>query len=427
MKRILFVLIAFFFFLSTAQAGNQEFSDDLSYPTNCGEALVTSYQYIGSAGGDFSFNVTAPPTCTYTITNRTGFAAITSPGMATGNSTVTYSVGQNGSLGDPRVGVIVVGAKTFTLNQGVAKSGIPARRTEMDSNRDRNTDFVAIQNSGGNMTWWAYRYHIIPGGSSVATTFGLFAEDIPVPNDFDGDLRADIAVWRSGTVSSPQSYFYILHSQVNTVSVIPWGTIGDNPNITQDFDGDFQADPSITRKQGGKLIWYIRLSATNRIYIEQFGNDTDRPIRGDYDGDFHSDLAVYRPNTDVPANTFYVFKTTNSTLATVALGNSDTDKVVPGDYDGDGKTDYAVWRTTNGVWSWISSAGGNTVNSNVLGMPGDLPVPGDYNDNNRSDYAVFRPSTGEFFVQITSGFEMITYLRWGNSSMKIPANSMQVQ
>ena len=427
MKRILFVLITFFFFLSNIQAGNEQFSDDLSYPTNCGEALVSGYQYIGSDGGDFSFNVTAPPTCTYSITNATGFAAVTSPNMATGNSTVTYSAGPNNSLGNPRYGVIIVGAKTFTVNQGVAKGGMPARRAVMDSNRDRNTDFVAIQNNGGNMTWWSYRYHIVTGGSSSVSTFGLFADDIPVPNDFDGDLRSDIAVWRGGTVSSPQSYFYIFYSQINVVSVIPWGTIGDNPNIRQDFDGDFRADLAVTRKQGGKLVWYIWLSATNKYYIEQFGNDTDRPIRGDYDGDFHSDLAVYRPNSDVPANTFYVFKTTNSALSTVTLGNSDTDKVVPGDYDGDNKTDYAVWRTTNGVWSWISGAGGNTVNSNLLGMPGDLPVPGDYNDNNRTDFAVFRPSTGEFFVQITSGFEMINYVRWGNSTMKIPANSMQVQ
>lgn len=163
MKRVFFLVASLFLFLSVIQG------QDLSYPTNCGEALLTDFQHIGPSGGNFSFNVTAPPTCTYSIVSISP-AIVTSPNMATGNSTVTYTVDNNNSLSNPRYGVIIVGAKTFTVNQGVAKSGIDAKKTELDFNRDRNSDFVAIQNNGGNMTWWSYRFHGTPGAStSVAT------------------------------------------------------------------------------------------------------------------------------------------------------------------------------------------------------------------------------------------------------------------
>lgn len=429
MKQAFFILLALFSFLSTAQAGNQVssvISDDLAYPSNCGEALVTSYQSVPASGGTFSFNVTAPPLCRYSIVNILSPAIITSPNFAQGNSTVTFQVQENNQFFTPRYGVIRVGAKTFTVNQGAAKGGPPARRNELDFNRDGNTDFVAIQNNGGNMTWWTYRYHIVPGASISVATFGLFADDIPVPGDYNGDQLADIAVWRSGTASNPQSYFYILDSLSNFVSVIPWGTIGDNPNVTQDFDGDFQADLAVTRKEGGSLVWYIKLTATGSVYVQQFGNANDRPIRGDYDGDFHSDLAVYRPSGGVPANTFFAFHSTSGTVSAATFGVSETDKVVPGDYNGDLKTDFAVWRTTTGVWYWISSADGS-ITAYQFGLPGDLPVPSNYDGFGKTDYAVFRPSTGEFWVAITNDTSALSYLRWGNSTMKIPAYSMQVQ
>ena len=54
-------------------------------------------------------------------------------------------------------------------------------------------------------------------------------------------------------------------------------------------------------------------------------------------------------------------------------GNS-TDVPVPGDYDGDGKDDFAVYR--NGVWYLMrSSQGITTVN---WGVASDIPIPAKY-------------------------------------------------
>ena len=72
-----------------------------------------------------------------------------------------------------------------------------------------------------------------------------------------------------------------------------------------------------------------------------------------------------------------------------------TDWPVPGDYDGDGRTDIAIWRPATHEW-WIIDSSTWTVRSQLWGDPGDWPVPGDYDGDGRTDIAIWRPSTGEW-------------------------------
>jgi hypothetical protein len=58
--------------------------------------------------------------------------------------------------------------------------------------------------------------------------------DVPVPSDYDGDGRADVAVWRS-----TDGRWYVIRSSDGAQSAVQWGaaSLGDIP-VPADYDGD---------------------------------------------------------------------------------------------------------------------------------------------------------------------------------------------
>lgn len=382
----------------------------LANQTACSFAFDRNSQFAFPEGGTFSFNVTATQNCDYTAISDSNWITITNGGLGSGNGTVTFKVDSNSNL--PRGGKITVGGQTFTVGQSGAE--IFPHRGFLDFDGDGKTDYVAIQNStAGSMLWHTYQTTL--GYKTYG--FGLFNDDVPVPALYDSDLKNDIAVWRKSNGT-----FYVLRGEDNTFQSTQFGATGDNPTITQDFDGDNRADFAVTRAVGGKLVWYI-LGTTTGFRAVQFGNDTDKPVRGDFDGDAKADVAVYRPENGV----WYIQKSRDG-FAAVQFGNA-TDKTVAADYDGDGKTDVAVWRPENGVWYRLNSSN-NSFAAVQFGAPNDLPTVGDYDGDGRADVSVWRPNqtaneSGTFYVNsVLSGFSSFG---WGNSTMKIPANSVQSQ
>jgi hypothetical protein len=215
-----------------------------------------------------------------------------------------------------------------------------------DYNGDGRDDIAVYRPSNG--IWYV----------SSAGNF-LFGEaaDIPVPADYNGDRRDDIAVFRPSNGT-----WYIA-----PLGNFTYGEPGDIP-VPADYNGDGRDDIAVFRPSNG--TWFIS-SRGNFSY----GQPGDIPIPADYDGDGMADMAVYRPSD----GTWYI-----STRGNIAFGEAN-DLPLPGDYNGDGRDDIAVYRPSNGTW-YISTRG------NVLfGEPGDIPLPGDYNGDGWADIAVFRP------------------------------------
>ena len=83
-----------------------------------------------------------------------------------------------------------------------------------------------------------------------------------------------------------------------------WGISSDRP-IPEDFDGDGKADIAVHRDSDH--VAYILLSSTSTPLYYQFGLTGDILQVGDYDGDYVADLGVYRPSNQTWWLTTFTF------------------------------------------------------------------------------------------------------------------------
>jgi hypothetical protein len=264
--------------------------------------------------------------------------------------------------------------QAFAIAPGTVASG----KAALDYDGDGRADLAVFRSS--NNTHFVQRSS---DNSVFSLQFGL-ASDVLTPGDFDGDGLADIAVWRPGNGN-----WIFLRSSNNSVQFYQFGLNGDEP-IARDYDGDGKSDFAVIRRTGGQMVWYINNSSNNSFRIETFGLDSDISAPGDYDGDGRFDLGTFRNGTFFVQRSTLGFGVTQWGLA--------GDLVVPGDYDGDGKTDFTVMRQgTNQTWFALRSSDGTLLASN-FGQNPDFAVQADYDGDGKTDIAVWRQANGVFYI-----------------------------
>jgi hypothetical protein len=315
------------------------------------------------------------------------------------------------------------------------------RRVPLDFTGDGRTDWATIANLNapapiGTPLRWKILGNPAPAAPNAAFKrdfdYGLRG-DVPVPRDYTGDRKTEVAVWRPGT----QGIYYVSQFPTGAGGItleraVPWGQTGDRPQAEGDYDGDGKVDYTVVRQNAttGNLTWFIMSSSTNTQRAIQFGtvptgisfNVTEG---ADFNGDGRDELVLYTFNATTGAGlTFYIGDAnTGAAISTLSYGNFTTDYVIPpADYTGDNRADIVIARATDTPITWYirnTATGATTATSFGIGSPTgtntDLPVRGDYDGDGRHDIAVYRPSNQTFYyLRSTSNNTIVDGQRHGD-------------
>lgn len=328
--------------------------------------------------------------------------------------------------GDGRTDWVVARGTNTPLAEGAKPTG-PNEMSRFGSLRERRQSEL----KNGRRTDSALAppiYWYINTNGSGATAVGQLGDaetDFVTPQDFDGDDRDDLAVWTPGAPNTAR--FTILQSTTNTIRTELFGQTGDDPTVVGDYDGDNKADPAVYRcpelgTGDGQCYFYYRGSNNNpsgaiTFVPWGFGEEFDFFANpGDFDGDNKYDFCIQRVRPGTPAGgQFVLLRSSDLGVEYIDWGLAN-DFIVPGDYDGDRKSDFAVVRNVNGNRQWWILTRTGATSSTTFGLSTDFLTPGDYDADGRTDVSVWRP-TGEdgrsYFYVLNSTNSSVQIFQWG--------------
>ena len=173
---------------------------------------------------------------------------------------------------------------------------------------------------------WAFS--IKPGGSDFGLRKDVINSCLPAQSyltpavgDYNNDGKSDAAILvQSLNQPSSQNQFRIWFSPVSPIYTPPDSiqTFDIDYPIPGDYDGDGKTDLAGSRNVDGVRLWRVKYSNSNQTFELYFGFNSDYPVPGDYDGDGKTDIAVFRPSNGM----WYIRRSSDIALIQIAFGLS---------------------------------------------------------------------------------------------------------
>ncbi len=327
------------------------------------------------------------------------------------------------------------GLADFTWHLSIIDGGAP--RGQLPQDGGANAAFVEVAIRDG-IDWRAVELNAatwskmsVDSGQAVHVGQSVFGAPgaIPVTGDFDGDGRSEIGVFING------HWYLDLDGDGRWSESDLWAKLGDKLDkpVTGDWDGDgkddigifgpmWDGDPPAIEKEPGvpdvanrrplalknlppgpseatngeRILQKSELGRTRSDLIDHvfgFGNDGQRPIAGDFNGDGVSTIGVFSNGEwRLDANGDGRW---NADEDTQLQFGQPGDIPLVGDFDGDGIDDISVMRGRE----WIIDSDGDqelTVHDRVFEIDGagGVPVTGDWDGDGRDDIGFFRETSG---------------------------------
>lgn len=366
------------------------------------------FQTNAGAGGNFTPLISIPGARNATHHNSRQFVSTTSTWQD------PVDIGEPAAVApNPQADLVPNVVIDFPFLVEGSTLGVAAQTSRfIDYDGDNRTDYSVVRSASATaQTTWHNR---TAAGVSSSTEFGLgagfSAGDKPVPADYDGDGRTDIAVWRAS-----EGAFYILHSS-GTLRIEQFGQPGDDPSFVGDYDGNGTDDLAVYRAgaSGAQSNFYYRLAANGPVSNAPWGLGGDIAIPGDFDGDGRSDLHVAR-NVGGSYVHYELGSTAGYRSYPWGIAN---DRFVTGDFDRDSRSDVVAVRANGASWNWyVLKSTTNSVMFQAWGNTAtDFLTPGDYDGDGRTDFAVWRSGVATPQFSVKGSASAASVFAWGSST-----------
>jgi hypothetical protein len=208
---------------------------------------------------------------------------------------------------------------------------------------------------------------------------------------------------------------YVVHQlKANSTALTrSWARAGASVLLC-DVDGDGADEP--VQRVGNAFYWRTDLggNAVNRAL--GYGNATDVPVCGDWNGDGIDTFGVFRNGSWYLRN-----RTSGSgTDVTATLGIAAGDRPVVGDWNGDGVDGIGIVRS--GTWYLRNTPSGRNAYVFSYGAATDLPVAGDWNGDGVDTPGIRRGNENRLRNNLTSGRASIAYTSGAAGDLPIAAD-----